>query len=541
MEDVTLNEDLTQALLQEVNRAYRTEINDLLLAALALALNQWQGKKDLSLTLEGHGREPLFPELDLSRTVGWFTSTFPVHLSLPAKTNDLGAVIKSIKEQLHAIPDKGLSFGLLRYFHQDKDLQQQLSQQDHLPIVFNYLGQFDASLKSTWFTLAKEPHGEEVSPENTDQSLLTMNGSIEGGQLHFDLNYLKSAFHSGSIKKFANAFKQNLETLIQHCRAQTESHATPSDFPLANLTQEELDALHTHDLDNLYPQTPVQQGMVFHSLYNPDDYITQMDWSLEGELNHDAFQQAWNALLMQFDILRTSFHQSLNGKPIQCLHHTLNIPWTFHDWQKLTPEEQQQAFAQLKTQDQHQAFDLEQAPLMRLCLIQETSNRYRLFWTSHHLLLDGWSMPLLYRQLMLNYEALVQGKSAPANKTRPYSDYVAWLLRQDQEKARLFWQDTLADKHPTRLPFAKANARTLGQQASLHWQAPVALSEQVIELGQREGLTSNTIVQGLWALLLSHYSNSKNVLIGVTVSGEMRTFRASMNKSDFLSIHCRSH
>ena len=104
---------------------------------------------------------PSFPELDLSRTVGWFTSTFPVHLNLPEQSKDLGKVIKSIKEQLRAIPDKGLSFGLLRYFHQDKSLQQQLSQQDHLPIVFNYLGQFDTSLKGTWFTLAKEAHGHE--------------------------------------------------------------------------------------------------------------------------------------------------------------------------------------------------------------------------------------------------------------------------------------------------------------------------------------------------------------------------------------------
>ena len=359
----------------------------------------------------------------------------------------------------------------------------------------------------------------KISPENTDQSLLILNGFIEGGQLHFSLNYPKAVFRPESVAKLAAAFKQSLEALIRHCQTQTESQATPSDFPLAKLTQEELDVLNTQDLDDLYPQTPVQQGMVFHSLYNPDDYITQMDWCLEGELNQEAFQHAWNALLMQFDILRTSFHHSLNGKPIQCLHHALSIPWTFHDWQQLSSEEQQQAFAQLRTKDQHQAFDLEQAPLMRLCLVQETPNCYRLLWTSHHLLLDGWSMPLLYRQLMLNYETLSQGKPAPANKAKPYSDYVAWLMQQDQEKARLFWQDTLADKHPTRLPFAKAHTRTLGQQASLHWQAPVALSEQIIELGQREGLTSNTIVQGLWALLLSHYSNSKDVLIGVTVSG----------------------
>ena len=379
-EVLLLDKDTTQTLLQQAPAAYRTEVNDLLLTALCLAFCQWQGKNRISLTLEGHGREPLFPELDMSRTVGWFTSTFPVHLTLPANKQP-AAAIKAIKEQLRAIPDKGLPFGLLRYLHDDKALQTQLSQQDHLPIVFNYLGQFDASLNTRWFTMAKEAHGNEINPENRDNTLLTLNGAIQNGQLGFSIAYPKSAFRQESIARLAQAFKDSLETLIKHCQQQSQRQATPSDFPLAQLSQEELDALNTHDLDNIYPQTPIQQGMVFHSLYNPEDYLTQIDWLLKGALNVTALQSAWNGLLAQFDILRTSFRQTLSGTAIQCLHQQLNIPWTVLDWQDLSPENQQQAYQQLRQNDQQQPFNLEQAPLMRLTLLQLSPNWHRLLWT----------------------------------------------------------------------------------------------------------------------------------------------------------------
>jgi non-ribosomal peptide synthase protein (TIGR01720 family) len=236
----TLDDDETQALLQKVPATYHTQINDVLLTALAQAFQQWTGQNTLYLDLEGHGRESLFPDVDLTRTIGWFTTLFPVVLRL-SETNDLGEAIKAIKEQLHHIPDRGLSYGLLHHLTSPSPLA---NDRKLAPISFNYLGQFDqASTDTPLFQRIIGDTGPEFSPDGLRPHLLEIIASVHRGQLLVRWRYSVNVHRRATIEKLAHTFVNALQTLIAHCQSPDVGGYTPSDFPEAELGQVELDEL----------------------------------------------------------------------------------------------------------------------------------------------------------------------------------------------------------------------------------------------------------------------------------------------------------
>jgi amino acid adenylation domain-containing protein/non-ribosomal peptide synthase protein (TIGR01720 family) len=244
---VSLSVEQTRALLQEVPSVYNTQINDVLLAALVQSFGQWTGERQHSLVvdLEGHGREELFADVDLSRTVGWFTSLFPVRLELP-KDDHPGEVLKSVKEQLRRLPQQGIGYGILRYLSPDEAMRFQLQ---HLPqpeVSFNYLGQLDGVLSaSPLLGFATESAGSPVSSLGVCNHLLEINAFVVNGKLQLDWTYSQNIHHRETVERFAFGFIDALQSLIDHCQLQDAGGYTPSDFPEAELSQEELDQLMT--------------------------------------------------------------------------------------------------------------------------------------------------------------------------------------------------------------------------------------------------------------------------------------------------------
>ena len=236
---VALSEAETVALLQEVPATYQTQINDVLLTALVQAFAQWTGEQTLLIDLEGHGREDLFPDVDLSRTVGWFTSIFPVTLDISASTAP-GDAIKAIKEQLREIPNRGIGYGILRYLSNNRaDDWQQRPQAE---VRFNYLGQTDQALQqSPLFTPAKESTEPGRSLKGTRPYVLDVNSIVAGGQLHIDWTYSTDIHRPATIEALATNFIEALRSLITHCQSPNTGGYTPSDFSEANLNQQELD------------------------------------------------------------------------------------------------------------------------------------------------------------------------------------------------------------------------------------------------------------------------------------------------------------
>lgn len=239
---VNLNREETEALLRDVPSVYGTEINHILLAALVETFSRHTGRRSLWIALEGHGREDILPGVDLSHTVGWFTALFPVCLDLQAARTP-GDAIKQTKEQLNAIPHHGIGFGILRYLSQDDQIRTALQNLPEPEISFNYLGQFDQSVSDLKFSLSRENTGSPLNPDAQRPYLLDISGGISGGRLQFEWIYGAHMHKAGAIQNLADGFIDALRTLIAHCQNPEAGGHTPSDFPDADLSEDDLEAL----------------------------------------------------------------------------------------------------------------------------------------------------------------------------------------------------------------------------------------------------------------------------------------------------------
>jgi amino acid adenylation domain-containing protein/non-ribosomal peptide synthase protein (TIGR01720 family) len=506
--------EVTQRLLTEAPAAYRTQINDLLLTALMLTLREWSGQIQHLIDLESHGRTDLFGDLDLSRTVGWFTSLHTLSLTLPTDT-DLGHALKAIKEQLRQVPNEGVGYGVLRYLCQEPLPQGQ--------ILFNYLGQFDQTVLMSEFRFAEEDSGRAISPQGEREHLLEINGQTIKGCLSLTWSYSADQYQTKTIQRLADHYQQQLTNLIEHCA--THFGYTPSDFPLASLSQNQLDEMaldnNGHNLADIYPLSPMQQGMLFHTLYAPDSgiYFEQLHCSIVGDLNVTAFRQAWQALIDRHPILRTAFwHQG--SEPLQVVYKTAQLHWQRLDWRELSEEQRTQELQSLLTKIRQQGFELSKAPLMRVQLIQETDQKYRLVWHHHHLLMDGWCLPILFSELFEAYQAFCNQLTPSLPPRRSYRDYIHWLSQQDLKAAKSYWQEQL---HGFYAPTPLVGRQTTNDQPADYQEQELTLdtelTEQLERFSRQHRLTVNTLVQGAWACLLSRYSGETDVVFGVTTSG----------------------
>ncbi|NOX38151.1 MAG: amino acid adenylation domain-containing protein [Calditrichaeota bacterium] len=236
----TLNKEATQALLTRVPRIFNTQIDELLLTALALAYQRFTGRRKLLVAVEGHGRELLFDDVDISRTIGWFTNEYPVFLDL-GKSVHLKDAIVTIKEQVRAIPGKGMGYGLLRYLASDPAVQQKMAAIPEPVIGFNYLGQFNTGEEKVAFGIAPENPGPERAPENERMQLLTISASVQDGEMRFYFSYSTARHRRESIQEFASHFEQVLREIIQQEKQTAEKIYTPSDFADVKMDQEEFE------------------------------------------------------------------------------------------------------------------------------------------------------------------------------------------------------------------------------------------------------------------------------------------------------------
>jgi amino acid adenylation domain-containing protein len=278
-------------------------------------------------------------------------------------------------------------------------------------------------------------------------------------------------------------------------------------------------------IEDAYSLSSLQQGILFHSLYAPSSgvYVEQISFDLCGTLNVSAFTQAWQQVIDRHSILRTAFVWEKLKKPLQVVGRHVKLPWEEHNWQGVCPIEQQERLKNLLQADRKQGFELSKAPLMRLTLIQLTEATYHLIWSHHHLLLDGWSTQLIFKEVIAYYEAFCQGQQLSLERPCPYRDYIAWLQQQDLSQAEVFWREKLKGfTAPTPLRVDEVY-RKLPDQKEDYDKQEIRLSAittaALQSLGQQQHLTLNTLVQGAWALLLSCYSGEEDVVFGATVSG----------------------
>ncbi|WP_411055546.1 amino acid adenylation domain-containing protein [Streptomyces sp. E11-3] len=543
---------VTEALLTAVPKAFHGGTADALLAALALAVTRWRRTRGVDepstlLRLEGHGREEdAVPGADLARTVGWFTSVFPVRMDLAGIDVDeafaggpaAGAVIKAVKEQLRAVPGKGLGYGLLRYLNDETAAVLR----DHPlgQIGFNYLGRFSAAdmpeyLRGLGWTqtddltefaeLAELDAGHDARmPALSEVDINAMvTDTPEGPRLGALFGAPTGVLPPDEVRRLADLWRAALEGLARHVAAPGSGGLTPSDVPLVRVQQGELEEWEARypGLADVWPLTSLQAGLLFESMAGDlavDAYQVQYTLHLSGPVEPARMRAAGQALLDRHAALRTAFVPNAAGDLVQLVVEGVALPWRETDLSGLAEPERDEAFDRLLADDLATHFDPATPPLLRLTLVRKGPEHAELVLTAHHVLFDGWSIPLLAQDLLRLYGSGADGTALP--RTRGFRDFLAWLSRQDHAESARVWARELDGFDEPALLAPTTGPRTgrtgVGQtEVPLPADTAHTLARRAAELG----VTLNTVVQGAWALLLGQLTGRQDVVFGATVAG----------------------
>ena len=283
--------------------------------------------------------------------------------------------------------------------------------------------------------------------------------------------------------------------------------------------------METKDVEAIYPLAPMQQGMLFHTLYSPETeiYSQQLKYTLSGELNVAAFKQAWQNVVARHAALRAAFIEQ-HEQPLQIVLKSVTLPWEEHDWRELSETEQQLRLESLLQSDRRRAFDLNKPPLLRLTLIRLSDRQYQFIWSYHHMILDGWSVWLIVKDVFTFYHALSEGREVTLKPAPSYKNYVAWVKQQDSSIAEMFWRDLLGDfSKPTPLAIGHTQPNGSNQASHVYREVHGELSPESTTalqfFARQQQLTVNTIVQGAWSLLLSRYTGLQDIVYGTVVAG----------------------
>ncbi|MEO6228747.1 MAG: amino acid adenylation domain-containing protein, partial [Ferruginibacter sp.] len=523
----------TRLLTHDVPRVYHTEINDILMAALAKTFTEFAGTDKIIIGMEGHGRESIEAGVDTSRTVGWFTTHYPVLLKVNTGKGE-DDLIKNIKEQLRQVPDKGLGFGVLKYINKEEAYQGKPG----WDIIYNYLGQADNVFNTgQWLGMATEAAGADRSPEYVVSEKLVLNGMVQGGELVFHWSYSDKQYEKATIITLADKFRSHLELLIHHCISQQKNTGvvyTPSDYGLGKeVSYTELDSFLNQpfngkpvskSLERMYHLSGLQQGMLFHGLYDGDGagYLNQF-WCDLINPDIDILRKSWNQVLHSHTILRSAFYHDAFSIPVQVVYKEIKLPIDVIDFRGKNEVEQIAAQKQFEEDDRTMGFNFERAPLLRISLLRLDENRYRMLWSSHHILFDGWSRSVMMGELLNIYESFTTGKVLAPVTEDHYEDYIRYIELVDKDKEQAYWKSYLKNvEQSTLLPFIGTTTernKGLGEYGSVILEISSEITEKIGQYAQRHRLTMNTLMQGVWSYLLHCYTASNDIVYGVIVSG----------------------
>lgn len=525
---IRLGAEQTHALLQRAPAAYRTQVNDLLLTALARTLCRWSGQESALIQLEGHGRDTSEDALDLTRTVGWLTSAYPVRLT--PDMADRAASIKGVKEHLRAIQPRVQSYGPLRYLAAGW-VREAMAVLPAPSLALNYLGQVDQGVdRDGLFRWAGTPETGNRDPEAPLPNDLSVDGQVQGGELVLHWTYSAARYREETIAGLAEDYLSELTAVIDLCLNEEAGGLTSSDFPLAQLSQTQLDALPipAAQVEDIYPLTPMQEGLLIHTLLEPGTgiYYMQDRYRIDSPLDPEQFAAAWQAVVDRHPALRTSFSWDAGEAMVQIVHKTWPAPVDYLDWRDASETDNEQRLQALLKTEREVGFDLLTAPPFHLRLIRIDEARYWFLMSNHHILIDAWCRSLLIEDFFAIYSALLEGRDPALPPAPPYRDYIAWLNQQDLEVSRQWWRDNLQDfSAPTPIasdrPLLREHAGDSGgmQVGDCYSRLGTEASQQLQTLARQQQLTVNTFAQAAWALVLRRLSGQRDVLFGVTVAG----------------------
>jgi len=513
------NKSETKLLLNGLLRTKNVTLQEILIGLLTKSITNWTKKSEITIDMESHGRVEFGERLDLNKTVGWFTSLYPIYFSVLKGTT--WEVINSIKKQLRSIPNNGIGYGLLRYL-------KKVSFSGKSDIAFNYWGHFDQIFNDNKFIF--ESLSLASSPENKRSYLINIDASIKNQSLCIIWTYSKNFHNKSTIESLANQFKSDLISLISLLN---DSNDIKSELVNRNFKKNE-NKKYLLNSKKSYNLSSLQQGLLFHSNYNTSSeaYIIQLIWRSpkNSDLDLECLKKAWQRLIERHDLLRTSFSLSKMSDPIQIIADNVDLSWREYNWRDLLSERAiELRINNFIKEDRRARFNLECPPLFRITIININDFTFYLIITFHHILMDGWSLPILMKELELIYFSLKNNTSIILTQPISYFNYIDWCAQQNYDSAEIFWIDYFKGfSSPANLPFLKNNISSEDKNSSAFECKEICLDKQrnrklltqkINNFSRQWEFSPNTFFQGIWAVLINFYSQNDDVVFGIPVTG----------------------
>ncbi|NUZ10464.1 amino acid adenylation domain-containing protein [Pseudoalteromonas sp. McH1-7] len=522
----TLSASHTRALLGSANTSYGTTAQALLLSALAWCA-QKRGAGSEVIMLEGHGRELLTEALDSSRTIGWLTALYPMPLF--SNGSRLHDVICSIKAELERSAKVASSYGAARYLHPEPNVRSSLEIDTRDLLFFNYLGQLDTVIEQQGLLGdANESTGTLVAESNLSYFGAQLTAAVVDGQLALTLEFDSQRLASEAAEQLSKEILESLIQVIEHCQSQPQRHYTVSDFALlSGISERQLQRIFGQvegEVEDIYPLTGLQQGMWFHSqtareahTQSTQPYIEQASLLLQGCVDIEALSYAWQQLIKQHSILRSAFID-VAGEPLQVVYKHAELPLNLVQSVAIADAQSHVVKSQAEV-ELAEPLKLSQAPCMRLSLIAFDDGNVGVVWTYHHLIMDGWSLPILFAELVAFYQARCQGELRPivVDNFRDHIEYLHTHVECDEA----FWREYLGGvTTPTLLSEKVLHTENKAAGVKeLSVTLPQPLQDAVTRFTSEQGLTVNQFIQGLWAYWVASCCNEPYALFGQTIAG----------------------
>ena len=528
----SLDAETTQMLLGEVPAAFHAGIHEILLIAFGLAWTEFLGFQGvhgtpIGIGVEGHGRhEELSPEVDLTRTVGWFTTKYPVSLAVGglswtqvvAGDAALGAVIKDAKEQLRALPNP-LTYGVLRYLNSDVELGQ-----SDPAIGFNYLGRLGGAgepsadlwrISQDGMPLIGASTALPIPLSHTVELNAVTVDTDSGPQLNAAWTWARSALDQAAVSRLSRSWFDALTGICAHVR-RGGGGLTPSDIAPARLSQHQIDELQQQfEIADILPLTPLQQGLLFHAgtaqATDGDMYVVQLGITVTGPLDPGRLRDAVHAVVNRHPHLVARFSDRFD-QPVQVIPADPVAGWSCVG---LGADPDVDVDAQIQeacAAERAAVCELADQPAFRVALIRTAAHRHRCVLTSHHIVVDGWSLPILLREIFAGYYGQRLG---PAGS---YRSFVTWLADRDLDAARAAWRHVLAGFDTPTL-VGPPDRLELGRRGVASFRVLDTTTRAVGELARSLHTTVNTVLQGAFARLLCWLTGQHDVVFGTPVSG----------------------
>ncbi|WP_420574967.1 amino acid adenylation domain-containing protein [Kordia sp.] len=518
----TLNKQLTTVLQTKFHGIYKTNNNDILLTALGLAVRDIYGLETCVLEMEGHGREEIIENMDISRTIGWFTSMYPFVLNVSNTKTSREALVQ-VKEDLRKLPNKGMGYGILKYLNEDFQLELEPS------IVFNFLGDFgenagDDQQKSI-FNYAGESIGSNIAAENEETYLLEVSGMIVEGKLQMAIKFSEVHYDKDTIIALKEAYEQHLVTLIEDIGKETKNYLTPSDVIYKGLIYKTLEKLNADgNVEDIYQLSPMQESIYFQSIAekNMQTYFEQATYRMHVvDLDIELIQNAYEKLIARHAILRTKFI-TVNDTPLQIVCKDVPAKFTYEEIKDNTSQKAvQKKLEAINKRIFEKNFQLGDPSQMSLYVIKTSKATYEFIWNYHHILMDGWCMNILLNDFIEILKASSSESEIALDTPVPFSDYIQWLNKIDKQEMVQYWENYLQGvDQVAEVPYklAKKNEKDF-EEKKIEFEIREDKLKKLHQFCSKLNITTNTFFQGAWGILLAKCCNTNDVTFGSVVSG----------------------